>query len=108
MRGRRRAGPAGGSAAREHGTGGALLSSLLSLLRTSADSSLPPPRPAPLPQVPLDADTCEVESPWGDQGTAVLDEELCAILAGPGGIREYATSRLMAIWGLGSPLQPPA
>lgn len=73
-----------------------------------------PPPPACLPalpcaaQVPLNATSCEVESPWGDGGAAQLDEELCAVLGGPGGMREYATSRLMAIWGLGSPLQPPA
>ncbi|PRW44385.1 beta-lactamase transpeptidase [Chlorella sorokiniana] len=57
-------------------------------------------------QVPLNATSCEVESPWEDGSAAVLDEELCAILAG--GIREYTTSNLMDIWGLGSPLQPPA
>lgn len=57
--------------------------------------------------MPLNKTSCEVESPWGDGNTAVLDEELCAIL-GPEGIRQYVSSQLMAIWGLGSPLQPPA
>lgn len=60
----------------------------------------------PTLQVPLNSTSCEVESPWGNQGTVKLGEEICEILNR--GIRDYVTNRLFAIWGVGSPIDPPA
>lgn len=57
--------------------------------------------------MPFNATSCEVEDPWGGgPAAAQLDEELCGVLAR--GMSEYALSTLLSIWGLGSPLQPPA
>ena len=75
------------------------------LLHLTAPHPLRPVLPA---QVPLNTTSCEVENPWQEEEPTVLDEELCDILTRNGGIRTYATSNLLAIWGLGSPVQPPA
>ncbi|KAL4448131.1 hypothetical protein ABPG75_005350 [Micractinium tetrahymenae] len=60
-------------------------------------------------QVPFNSTTCTAEDPWAkssDQESVKLDKELCAVLGG--GMRNYASNRLFDIWGLGSPVAPPA
>lgn len=49
------------------------------------------------------------EDPWvrgAGKKSFQLDQELCDVLGG--GMRTYASNRLFDIWGLGSPVAPPA
>ncbi|KAL4449381.1 hypothetical protein ABPG77_007025 [Micractinium sp. CCAP 211/92] len=60
-------------------------------------------------QVPYNSSTCVADNPWArtsSKKSFKLDKELCAVLGG--GMRNYASNKLFDIWGLGSPIAPPA
>jgi hypothetical protein len=56
--------------------------------------------------VSLNATSCEVESPWEEEGegTVELGEEVCDLL--DDGIRIYVSNRLFPMWGIGVPVAP--
>lgn len=51
-------------------------------------------------QVDWDVETCEVTSPWGDEETAVLDDDTCQALDPDVGMYWLVYDELDQIWGL--------